>query len=193
MRLCRTYGLHPTCFALTGVEQIGEHPMAAGGVADIYKGLSRGQCVSIKASRPFNNNIPAVIKQLGHGSLIWRQLPCHPNLPPSPGPSHFHRELAIVSPWMENGNIEEYLDKKPSDTPPFPDLILVLKILDVALGLEFLHVSNVVHGDLQPVSPYSNYCSPAMICTTQHPYNSLGSGLYFLFRCLFDGWIRLPL
>ncbi|KAJ7864488.1 kinase-like domain-containing protein [Mycena olivaceomarginata] len=158
MRLCRIYGLHPTCFALTGVKRIGEHPMAAGGVADIYKGLSRGQCVSIKVSRPSNNNIPAVIKQLGHGSLIWRQLPCHPNLPPSPGPSHFHRELGIVSPWMENGNIEEYLDKKPSDTPPFPgrtdiwmtDLKLVLKILDVALGLEFRHASSVVHGDFQP-------------------------------------------
>ncbi|KAJ7834746.1 kinase-like domain-containing protein, partial [Mycena leptocephala] len=51
----------------------------------------------------------------------------------------------IVSLWMENGNVKTHLEYHP-DVPRIPLL------LGVAEGLEYLHSSDVIHGDLKAVN-----------------------------------------
>ncbi|KAJ7768193.1 kinase-like domain-containing protein, partial [Mycena metata] len=76
---------------------------------------------------------------LVHESLIWRQL-WHPNVVPFLGVCYIHNRLNLISPWIENGNFREFLNKNP-DTNRFS------LILDVALGLQYLHEQNVIHGN----------------------------------------------
>ncbi|KAJ7767194.1 kinase-like domain-containing protein, partial [Mycena metata] len=75
-------------------------------------------------------------------ALLWRQL-CHPNILPFFGVYYLERRLCLISPWMENGNIFKYLKKRPFN------INRLSFVLDVALGVEYLHSNNVVHGDLK--------------------------------------------
>ncbi|KAJ7697963.1 kinase-like domain-containing protein [Mycena olivaceomarginata] len=79
-----------------------------------------------------SDNIKSVLKEFGREALIWRQL-SHTNLLPFFGLYYMEGRLCLISPWMENGNIMEFLRKNPtSDT----DRRLSF-ILDVAFGLDF--------------------------------------------------------
>ncbi|KAJ7119052.1 kinase-like domain-containing protein [Mycena epipterygia] len=142
LQLSRTSGLHPTCFALSGLQKLGQQ-VAGGGFGDIWKGLLRGQSVSVKVMRLFGEaNIKAALKEFGHEALIWRQF-SHPNLLPFYGLYYVENRLCLVSPWMSNGHVMEFLKK----ATPYTKRVSL--ILDVALGLEYLHRECVVHGDLK--------------------------------------------
>ncbi|KAJ7113510.1 kinase-like domain-containing protein [Mycena epipterygia] len=145
LRLSRASGFHPRCFPLMGLQKVGQQ-VAAGGFGDIWKGLLRGQNVSVKVMRLFeDSDVQAVLKEFGREAVIWRQL-CHPNLLPFFGVYYLDTRLCLVSPWMENGNIQKFLSK---ESHKIDHLSL---ILDVALGLEYLHENQVVHGDLKALN-----------------------------------------
>ncbi|KAJ7865759.1 kinase-like domain-containing protein [Mycena olivaceomarginata] len=56
------------------------------------------------------------------------------------------RRLCLVSPWMENGNISDYLERNPTG------INRLTLLLDVVTGLEHLHGQRVVHGDLKAIN-----------------------------------------
>ncbi|KAJ7126292.1 kinase-like domain-containing protein, partial [Mycena epipterygia] len=142
IRLSRASGLHPKCFALSGLVTVGKQ-VAAGAFSDIWKGLVHGQSVSIKMVRLFrDSDVEAVLKEFGREALLWRQL-SHPNLLPFFGLYYLESRLCLVSPWMENGHLLEFLRNASADT----DRLSL--ILDVVMGLEYLHTEQVVHGDLK--------------------------------------------
>ncbi|KAJ7604656.1 kinase-like domain-containing protein [Roridomyces roridus] len=145
-RLSDNSGLHPTCFALLGLQKIG-HQVAAGGFGDVWKGVVRGQTVCVKVMRLFQeSDVRATVKEFSREALIWRQL-VHPNLLPFYGLYRLENRLCIVSPWMENGNIFEYVKRNPPSISRRLSLIL-----DVALGVEYLHKNRIVHGDLKAIN-----------------------------------------
>ncbi|KAF7337084.1 Protein kinase domain-containing protein [Mycena venus] len=114
-RLSRASGLHPKCFSLTGLQKVG-HQVGAGGYGDIWKGRVGEQSVCVKMMRIFQEaDIQAILKDFGREALIWRQL-CHPNLLPFFGLYYVDNRLCLVSPWMERGNIMEFLRSDPPDT-----------------------------------------------------------------------------
>ena len=69
--------------------------------------------------------------------------------------------FGIVSPWIENGNVTEYLTRNPQTTR-LPLVCITCssgslsltrsKIRGVADGVKFLHEKNVVHCDIKGVS-----------------------------------------
>ncbi|KAJ6516345.1 kinase-like domain-containing protein [Mycena sanguinolenta] len=144
VRLSGECGIYPTCFTLE-VKKVSQQ-VAGGGFGDIWKGLVGGQTVAVKSMRQFaDDDVKASIKKLGREALIWRQL-SHPNLLPFFGMYMLENRLCLISPWMDNGDLKNFLNNPPID------IDRVALIVDVAQGLEYLHSKDVVHGDLKTVN-----------------------------------------
>ncbi|KAJ7895954.1 kinase-like domain-containing protein [Mycena olivaceomarginata] len=132
-------------FPLVGLEKVGPQ-VAGGGFGDIFKGLVGGQSVAVKSMRQFkDDDVRVSLKKLGREAVIWRQL-SHPNLLPFFGLYVFDNRPSLISPWMDNGDLKNFLNNAPSD------INRIALITDVATGLEYLHSNNVVHGDLKTVN-----------------------------------------
>ncbi|KAK7001942.1 kinase domain-containing protein [Favolaschia claudopus] len=145
-RLARASNLYPRCFTLTGLHKVGTQ-VAGGGYGDIWKGLVRGQSVCVKMLRIFqDSDIAMAVKEFGKEALIWRQL-CHPNVLPFFGLYYIENRLCLISPWMENGHIMEFLRANSPDMQKRFSMIL-----DVSSGLEYLHNQNTIHGDLKGIN-----------------------------------------
>ncbi|KAJ7737465.1 kinase-like domain-containing protein [Mycena maculata] len=144
VRLSKASGLHPTCFRLSGLEKEGEQ-VGGGGYGDIWKGAVEGRCVAVKAMRIFRDgDVKDALRGFGREAAVWRQL-SHPNLLPFLGLYFLDTRLCLVSPWMEDGDLVGYLKRASAD------LDRIGLILDVAMGLEYLHSASVsvIHGDLK--------------------------------------------
>ncbi|KAG6916783.1 hypothetical protein DXG01_005365 [Tephrocybe rancida] len=141
-RLSSKAALAPTSYNLQDVTQIGEDPVAAGGVADIYKGQFQGQVVCLKTVRLYKKTqVDHMLKKLWKEAILWGQL-SDPNIVEIYGIYIHKNRVCIVSPWMENEDIHEYLKKTP-DTPR------VRLAMDVGNGLKYLHDNDIIHGDLK--------------------------------------------
>ncbi|TDL23005.1 kinase-like protein [Rickenella mellea] len=145
--LARKTGCYPDCLLLDSVEKCGASAIAGGGFADIWQGNMGSVPVALKALRIFKKKPQErALKNFSHEAVVWRQLK-HRNILPFlgvfKGSEHFER-LCLVSPWMEAGNITEFLDSRPDS-----DRITLLS--DIAEGLNYLHhfTPSVVHGDLK--------------------------------------------
>ncbi|EIN09124.1 kinase-like protein, partial [Punctularia strigosozonata HHB-11173 SS5] len=73
-------------------------------------------------------------------AVFWKQL-AHPNIVPFLGVSQSHN-LCIVSEWMAFGDVITYLQK-------FPRANRRQLVTDVACGLEYMHASAMIHGDIK--------------------------------------------
>ncbi|KAJ7678106.1 kinase-like domain-containing protein [Mycena polygramma] len=143
IRLSRTSGVHPRCFPLYGLQKVGKQ-VTGGGFGDIWKGLIHGRSVSVKMMRVFDtSDVQTILKDFGREAVIWRQL-CHPGILPFFGLYYLEDRLCLVSPWMEKGNVMQFIAREN----PSCDSRLSL-ILDIALGLQYLHKKQVIHGDLK--------------------------------------------
>ncbi|GLB37954.1 putative as part of the replication protein A (RPA RP-A), a single-stranded DNA-binding heterotrimeric complex, may play an essential role in DNA replication, recombination and repair [Lyophyllum shimeji] len=141
-RLAGKSGLFPACFWLAGVEAIGDHSESAGGFADIYKGIFRGRAVCLKTIRLDKKmQVEHFLKVCSKEAILWGQL-SHLNLLPFFGMFRFKNRISLVAPWMEHGDMNEYLKNHPAANR-------VLLMLDVAEGLRVLHNNGIIHGDLK--------------------------------------------
>jgi serine/threonine protein kinase len=72
---------------------------------------------------------------------VWKRLN-HPNIIPMYGAAPDIDELCVVSPWMPEGDLSQYLNK-------YPGVNRASIMVGVADGLSYLHSSDVIHGDLK--------------------------------------------
>ncbi|KAG7091121.1 hypothetical protein E1B28_010175 [Marasmius oreades] len=151
--LSKNSGLHPRCLVIENVRQVGDHPVAGGGFGDVWRGYfdgphSQPRLVCLKVLRTFEStDVERMSEQYTREALLWRQLK-HPNVLPFMGLYYLdasRRRLCLVCPWMENGNLVQYL--KANDNV---DRILLL--YDVSSGMTYLHENKIVHGDLKAVN-----------------------------------------
>ena len=92
--------------------------------------------------------------------MIWKRI-SHPNIVPFLGVSEAPAPLSMVSEWMSNGNVRDYVSKNPETSrlqlvrrqvELYTGLELTkLQLLDITRGLSFLHSLEIVHGDLKGV------------------------------------------
>ncbi|CAE6521846.1 unnamed protein product [Rhizoctonia solani] len=119
--------------------------VSGGGFGDIWMGqLHNGGKVAIKAWRAnaLGNCDYKTLKRAARELYLWSRME-HPNIHRLQGVIMFRDQyLGMVSEWMENGNLHEYLRK-------YPDIGRFELCLDIALGLEYMHSTNTVHGDLK--------------------------------------------
>jgi hypothetical protein len=144
--LSRASGQYPECLVLKDVT-MDMTPVANGGCGDIYKGILEDQPIAVKVLKIFpGKEVTRLLKEFSSEAVIWRQI-SHPNILPFCGVYRLTgkaRRHCLVAPWMENGNVVEFLRKKPSTN-------CVPLALDIALGLEYLHnwKPTIVHRDLK--------------------------------------------
>jgi serine/threonine protein kinase len=129
-RLSDTSGCYPKSLTLTDVTPE-RGSRASGGSADVYKGTCLGEDIALKV---FKHPLPSGVNSLNtlrssddrfqnllREFITWRQL-SHPNVLPFYG-VYFLEDIldircCLVSPWMENGNVVDFLNRNrfASDT-----------------------------------------------------------------------------
>ncbi|KAK7037717.1 hypothetical protein VNI00_010943 [Paramarasmius palmivorus] len=148
VRLSKRSSLCPSCLTIRGVTKLGEHPVAGGGFGDIWKGhLRSGQLVCLKVVKVYlMSDLKRSLKEYLREAIIWRQLR-HPNVLPCLGLYYLddtQQRVCLVSPWMENGNLVEYIRAHPRESINHVQLMH-----DITSGLSHLHALKIVHGDLK--------------------------------------------
>ncbi|KIJ23202.1 hypothetical protein M422DRAFT_196216 [Sphaerobolus stellatus SS14] len=128
-----------------------ERNIASGGYGTVSKGTWGKEIVAVKEYRYNDYNIKKISQRMRHEALIWHELR-HPNVVPFYGILRMggksQVEFSLVSKWMENGILTDYLslmDKRKV-------YVNVIKLLyQTACGLNFLHNHRpmVIHGDIK--------------------------------------------
>ncbi|KAF9444926.1 kinase-like protein [Macrolepiota fuliginosa MF-IS2] len=164
-RLSKKSALYPECFVLKNIsiEKNSDgsiHALSSGKFGDVWRGSMGGRNVCLKVMRVYRNSkIHELLKAFSCEAVVWSQLQ-HANILPFYGiyrlehPSH--DRICLVSPWMTNGNIDEFLADEPNADR-------VALATDIANGLKYLHANNVVHGDLKGANVLVNSSKKACL------------------------------
>ncbi|KAG8727425.1 GTP-binding protein Rho1, partial [Ceratobasidium sp. 414] len=118
-------------------DRFSEYPLYSGGFGEIYSGYmtAGGTQVAVKCARHHTQD-----DQNEHNMRCD-----HENVLELLGLTQHRGKLAVVSPWMENGNLQQYLSKNP-------DVDRLDLCLQITKGLAYLHRHDMVHGDLKGVN-----------------------------------------
>ncbi|KAL0575305.1 Rho guanine nucleotide exchange factor [Marasmius crinis-equi] len=161
LRLSRNSGLHPKCLSIQNVRRLGDYPIAAGGFGDVWKGAigESSQPVCLKIVKLYlGSDVEKLSKEYLREAIVWRQMK-HANLLPFLGIYRLEQtqQLCLISPWMEKGNLIQYLKTTRRENVDHYALarrgpLILLLVHDVASGLSHLHCTKIVHGDLKGVN-----------------------------------------
>ncbi|KAJ3552781.1 hypothetical protein NP233_g12795 [Leucocoprinus birnbaumii] len=159
--LAQVFNVFPVSYELKGVDCDLNKPLDGGGFGNVYKAVHKDQAVCVKAIRIYEQQSnEGRLRALSKELVLWAHL-FHVNVVPFYGvwiiESSPSLRIGIVSPWMENGNLSNYLT---NNTEGASRLLLVS---DVASGLEFLHRSGIVHADLKAANVLVSSTGRAML------------------------------
>lgn len=147
-KLSRKSGRFPQSLQLDRIQDL-KHTEFHGGFGLIYQGKLNGRLVAVKKVVNCKCSPEQFHKVFSNEAVIWYYVR-HANCLPFYGVYVFdgaEKTWCLVSPWMKDGHVNDYLKKHP-DTDRYP------LILDVARGLEHLHSMEpaLSHGDLKGVN-----------------------------------------
>jgi len=180
-RLCGRIGHLPDSYLLSDKFNLSGMPQVSGGFSNVRMGVFKGKDVAVKTLRVSKMDDRARVRKVGKqitssrsGSLIrgtqnfckevvaWKNL-SHPNVLNLIGVPDTLEDgrFSMVSEWMVNGNITEYVRSHAGNHPKlvgynriFPRYLLsTFQLADAIEGLKYLHNANIVHGGLKGVSP----------------------------------------
>ncbi|CAE6534997.1 unnamed protein product [Rhizoctonia solani] len=148
---------------------------SGGGFGDIWVGqLHNGTKVAIKAWRTnaLQDCTQKALKRAAREIYYWSMMK-HRNIHQLMGVIMFKDQyLGMVSEWMENGNLREYLQTHP-------DADRHQLCIDVGTGLDYMHARNTVHGDLKALNVFVSPDGIAMLSDFDFSVMSEASGLMF--------------
>ncbi|KAF7349186.1 Kinase-like protein [Mycena sanguinolenta] len=134
----------PSSLFITGVKDHDQYPTFSGGFSDVYLASYQERNVALKRLRTFTAySTPKHTRLFCKEAMVWQDLR-HRFILPLLGidRSTFAPSFCMVSPWMKNGTVLKYLrDHGQGDENRL--------LLEIAQGLDYLHLMNVVHGDLR--------------------------------------------
>ncbi|KAF9793371.1 kinase-like domain-containing protein, partial [Thelephora terrestris] len=113
-----------------------------GGYADVWKGTYHSRAVAVKVIRTYSTyDLQKIINAFCKEVVAWRFLR-HPNVLPLIGVLMSQNRFAMVSNWMVNGDINQFIKA-------YPKVNRFGLLAGVAEGLIYLHDNEMVHGDLK--------------------------------------------
>ncbi|KAJ7732620.1 kinase-like domain-containing protein [Mycena olivaceomarginata] len=166
----------PACRRISALERVNHlttqisiprDPHASGAFANIYKGTWEVAAKGLPPEGWYRRTAKVAVKvfldrksqglvfekgfifskKLRREVNVWCRLD-HPNIVPLLGITYdFGTSLSMVSPWLQKGTLQTYLN---SSTARLKDLRPLL--MDITNGLSYLHSKNVIHGDLHPAN-----------------------------------------
>ncbi|KAG0707066.1 kinase-like domain-containing protein [Suillus ampliporus] len=149
IKLSRKSGRFPQSLQLCRIHDLKDTDLR-GGYGSIFQGKLNGRLVAVKKVRADRRSPHQFHKEFSNEAVVWYFVR-HPNCLPFYGVYVFDdagvKTWCLVSPWMADGHVKDYLQKNPdADRLPL--------ILDVACGLKYLHSMEpaVSHGDLKGVN-----------------------------------------
>ncbi|KAJ7718321.1 kinase-like domain-containing protein [Mycena metata] len=145
VQLSEASDLLPSSLAIHGVESVRETPFG-GSFGDIFGATHQDKPVALKRLRIFSAEDDENLrtrKKFGREALIWKNLD-HDYVLPFLGVDFetFPGQLCMVSPWMEKGPLVTSKGGPSESAIPF-------LMYEIAVGLQYLHSQNIVHGDLR--------------------------------------------
>ncbi|KAJ7826634.1 kinase-like domain-containing protein [Mycena leptocephala] len=137
----------PSSLLISDVTRQEEHPSFQGGFGDVFMGKYQGRWVALKRMRGFQTDDGLMRKQFCCEALMWQSLR-HDHIVPFIGidKDSCPYSLCMVSSWMDNGTILQYLS---GFNLVGRSAVILRLIQEVADGLGFLHQQHIVHGDLR--------------------------------------------
>ncbi|KAF8603726.1 kinase-like protein [Ceratobasidium sp. AG-I] len=121
--------------------------VAGGSFGDIWKSeLDDGTKVAIKCLRfhAMAKDRPKGLKRATREIYMWSKAK-HPNVHELMGVVMFQGHLGMVSMWMENGSLHEYIQTNP-------DVDRYELCIQAATGVSYLHSIRMVHGDIKALN-----------------------------------------
>ncbi|KAG9127452.1 hypothetical protein FRC07_013635 [Ceratobasidium sp. 392] len=120
-------------------------PISRGGFGEVYRGkLLDGTSVAVKTvfiHKDDHDQERKHLKRTARELYTWSKCN-HPNVAKLLGLAEFRQQIAMVSAWMENGDLRTYVNKNPN----VDRLRLCQQVTD---GLSYLHSIGIIHGDLK--------------------------------------------
>ncbi|KAJ4491943.1 kinase-like domain-containing protein [Lentinula edodes] len=134
----------PQYMFIDGVASVKDKNSYGGTFGDVYRSTYKGKPVALKRLRHFQLEESHRIYQ---EALIWQRL-YHKFILPFLGidAENFPRQPCMVSPWMANGTITQFLKHNPKANI---DKLCGLTTYMVGIGIHYLHSQNIVHGDIK--------------------------------------------
>ncbi|CAA7267978.1 unnamed protein product [Cyclocybe aegerita] len=157
--LHRETGIPPTIKVLNGeVTKYGDLAIAGGVYSDIWAGKWLGEeKVALKALRNIRVSDPKAKKRFENEINLWANLK-HSNILPFYGiVTDLGQHIHMVSPWQENGNVLEFVKTHR-------DANRISFMAGAAQGLEYLHLRNIIHGNMKCANILVSAKGEARIC-----------------------------
>lgn len=132
-RTCGTHGLVPKALEVQVTYDRTKDSLCWGGYGDVWKGEHHGRDVAVKVLRRYTKSVLQKIMKVGFRShsisahhsqqplsvqrffkevMTWKLLQ-HPNIVPFVGVMISENRLEMVSEWMDNGHINDFVEAHP--------------------------------------------------------------------------------
>ncbi|CAE6421617.1 unnamed protein product [Rhizoctonia solani] len=136
----------PEITAQLDLSKFSRAAVSTGGFGDVYRGALRdGTRVGAKCLRLLigadDDDGRKQLKRAARELYVWSKCK-HPNILELVGVAQYDERVAMVSPWMENGNLTWYLSRHP-------EADRYSLCAQVADATAFLKTYGVVHGDIK--------------------------------------------
>ncbi|RLN98406.1 hypothetical protein BBJ28_00013019 [Nothophytophthora sp. Chile5] len=131
----------PDWFIAEHVVRRQSRPFSSGSFGKVYRGTWGGSKVVVKC---VNVNSSQEKRMFLREAKIWRMLR-HPHIVTFFGACHVSHPCFFVCEEETNGNLVDYLDRMNGARRS----LVWSKLHEAALGLQFLHQNDIVHGDLK--------------------------------------------
>ncbi|KAF9649070.1 kinase-like protein [Thelephora ganbajun] len=141
-RTCGHHKLVPTTLKIPICCDRTSNVLYRSGFADVWKVEHCGRDVAVKAIRTYSNSdLQKVIGRFCKEVVTWKFLR-HPNVLPLLGVTMSEHQFAMISDWVANGNINDFVKA-------YPGVDRLGLLVGVAEGLIYIHGQEMIHGNLK--------------------------------------------